>query len=296
MSHALKYTCLAYLASLGGLSFAPVAELPPLLDLENSVQQLDADTVRLEINLNEAFTYEEKPRNLNLVADWSNGAAGAGWGNAPGWNRAKHESKIISLDYTGSSISGEIAVTLLPDRWVPEDQQPIELSVRFQGKVKQLFGPNDQAYDAAYWADPAKSAGKLATVEGTFKVSSSKLGATSGSLTGSRLPNAPGKWNKGQKSADGVHVGFDMGTKRVNWTNMRDTRIDFTRIKDLSSFGGLRVGIATDQPRTDAAVSVWLKEADGSWYYYSRGVPLNAATNSADLCFADFEEAEWVNP
>ena len=53
--------------------------------------------------------------------------------------------------------------------------------------------------------------------------------------------------------------------------------------------------ILTTTPRQDAEVSVWLRESDGSWYYYSGAVPLNKKENVVET-FADFEEAEWVSP
>ena len=93
-----------------------------------------------------------------------------------------------------------------------------------------------------------------------------------GTLSGNlRLPGAGGKWTRGTATDDGVAVGFDMGTKRVNWNKMGFTRLNFPEARDLSKHAGLRVQVQTDQPRSDANVSVWLREADGSWYYYSQG-------------------------
>jgi hypothetical protein len=297
MPRTAQLACLAYLASTSGLVSVAAADLPPLVDLHNSIQQLDSDTVRLQLKLEQAFGTDDKQHNLNLTTDWSQGAAGTGWGSTPSWNRAKHTSRFVNVTYTGDTIRGEIAVTLQADRWVPKDKQPIDLTVRITAKVTSLFAPGEKAFDDAYWADSDKRSGKLANVAGTFELASEKFGNSSGKLSGAlRLPNSAGKWNHGQKSADGVRVGFDMGKKRVNWTHMRNTRLNFSEPKDLTQYGGLRVQIGTAQPRTDAAVSVWLKEADGSWYYYSRAVPLSAESNSADLAFADFEEAEWVSP
>ena len=58
----------------------------------------------------------------------------------------------------------------------------------------------------------------------------------------------------------------------------------------------LRVKIATKAPRDDAAVSIWLSEADGSWYYLKDAIPLIDAENGGDALFTDFTEAEWISP
>ena len=270
---------------------------PALVNLAESIQELNSENVRVELNLAAAFADRDKQHNLSIRADWSQGQAGTSRVNARTPESGSHQSTINTIRYDGETIYGEMAITLMPDKWVPEDQKPVPLTVEFNGKVRHLFGPNEQQFTADHWNNPDKRSGKLAIVEGSYILKSERFGASTGTLNGSlRLPNASGKWNIGQKHADGVHVGFNMGNKRVNWNQMRNTRLNFAEPKDLRSFGGLRVGISTEQPRSDAAVSVWLKEADGSWYYYSRAVPLNLKENSAEIYFSDFEEAEWVSP
>jgi hypothetical protein len=66
--------------------------------------------------------------------------------------------------------------------------------------------------------------------------------------------------------------------------------------RDLSKHAGLRVRIATDKPRDDVEVTVYLREADGTWYHVKAAVPLVDRTNEAVVLFEDFVEAGIVGP
>ena len=167
----------------------------------------------------------------------------------------------------------------------------------FTGTVTSLYADGSTPFEGDYWDNADKRSGKLALVEGTFTATSAKLGNTSGKMSGNmKLPGTPGKWTKGVAEDGGLKVGFDMGSKRVNWNKFGFTRLNFDSPMDLRKHAGLRVQLDSHQTRDDSSVSVWLREADGSWYYYSQAIPLVADSNQADILFADFEEAEWVSP
>ena len=102
-------------------------------------------------------------------------------------------------------------------------------------------------------------------------------------------------WNTGTWDR-GVAWTFDMGKRRVNWNHARQAICTFRPPRDLSAYKGLRIGVATDRPRLDAEVSVWLGENDGSWYYLKSAVPLAARKNEAVVLFEDFNVAEWIVP
>ena len=108
-------------------------------------------------------------------------------------------------------------------------------------------------------------------------------------LTQAEFPGA-------QRTAEGVSFSFNMGNKRVNWTNARWSHIGFDKTTDWSAYRGLRIIVRTDQPRDDAAISIALREDDGSWHYLAGACDLIATTNTAEILFADFRVALWVSP
>ena len=94
----------------------------------------------------------------------------------------------------------------------------------------------------------------------------------------------------------GIAFAFDMGTRRVNWNKAAWSQHAFDKPRDLSGHAGLRLTVATDTPRTDAAVAVALQEADGSWHYYAYAVDLTQEANTRTIRFADFRPAYWIAP
>jgi len=104
-----------------------------------------------------------------------------------------------------------------------------------------------------------------------------------------------GCWSTGTWE-DGLALKFDMGTKRVNWNHARHAICTFSGARDISAYKGFRIRVATDRPREDVEVSVWLGEDDGSWYYLKSAVPLVAKANQAVVLFEDFNVAEWIVP
>jgi hypothetical protein len=94
----------------------------------------------------------------------------------------------------------------------------------------------------------------------------------------------------------GKSFSFDMGSKRVNWNHKKHEVYTFEAPQDFSVWSGLQVEVSTTKPRHDADVTVWLGEADGSWYHVKSGVPLIDPENKAVLLFEDFRVAEWAAP
>ncbi|MFP4107129.1 MAG: hypothetical protein ACLFVU_13735, partial [Phycisphaerae bacterium] len=106
-----------------------------------------------------------------------------------------------------------------------------------------------------------------------------------------------GKWNMGTPAAkDAVAMTFDMGDKRQNWNHAAMATLELPKPMDLSKYDGIRLSVSTDKLRDDASVSIWLREADGSWYYVKAAVPLVDAKNQRTVLFEDFDEAEWISP
>ena len=105
-----------------------------------------------------------------------------------------------------------------------------------------------------------------------------------------------GRFNLGAAAEDGLALSLDLGTRIQNWNRHAVSVCEFAQPLDLSKADGIRVAVSTAKPRIDASVTVWLREADGSWYYAKGAVPLAAAANAAVLTWADFVEAEWVSP
>jgi len=107
-------------------------------------------------------------------------------------------------------------------------------------------------------------------------------------LTGFR-PGTP-------EEAGGIRLAFDLGTRRTGWTNARWSVVRFDAPRDWSASGGLKIRVATAQPRRDAGVYVALLEADGSWYCLPWAVELTRAENEGVARFADFSTADFIAP
>jgi hypothetical protein len=103
-------------------------------------------------------------------------------------------------------------------------------------------------------------------------------------------------FDSGTLSEQGVAFQFDMGVKRVNWTNARWSQTPFKEPRDWSAYSGLRITVTTTQPRSDAGVYIALREADGSWHYHGWAVDLTAERNTGTIRFEDFRPATWVAP
>ena len=89
---------------------------------------------------------------------------------------------------------------------------------------------------------------------------------------------------------------FDLGKKRVNWTNARWDVIPLDAVRDLRGFDGVRVVVTTDQPRGDAGVYIAVREADGTWHEHPWAVNLTQPENSGMAKFEDFSSPDYHAP
>ncbi|MFM2055348.1 MAG: hypothetical protein RL456_3385 [Pseudomonadota bacterium] len=94
--------------------------------------------------------------------------------------------------------------------------------------------------------------------------------------------------------AQPLSVAGDLGPTRSNWTTGVWTRVDLPAM-DLRRHSGLRIAATTASPRPDLELSIALREADGSWRYHARAVPLSQATGTATVRFADFLPTGWLS-
>ena len=67
-----------------------------------------------------------------------------------------------------------------------------------------------------------------------------------------------------QRTKGGQLFELSLGSKRTAWTRNDWRMVEFETAKDLSDFDAVRLVVATDVPRDDAGVYLWLREADGS--------------------------------
>jgi hypothetical protein len=104
--------------------------------------------------------------------------------------------------------------------------------------------------------------------------------------------------NADEVKLPGVGQAFelDMGAKRVNWNYGKWTVLPLQKPVDLSKAAGLRITVATEQPRTDAGVYVAVREDDGTWYIHPWAVDLAEKDNTGTALFDDFAEPTWCAP
>ena len=94
----------------------------------------------------------------------------------------------------------------------------------------------------------------------------------------------------------GIRLVLDLGDKRVNW-NRADWRIcTFDKPLRLPAHGGVRLEVATKNPRNDVGVYLALREADGTWRHHPWAVSLTQETNAGIARFVDFIRPAWVCP
>ncbi len=108
-------------------------------------------------------------------------------------------------------------------------------------------------------------------------------------LTRAEFPNA-------EATAEGPKLTFNMGTRRVNWTNARWSVVQFDEARDLSAFLGIEVEVATEQPRHDAVVVIALRETGGSWHYHPAAGRLTQPRTRTLARFSDFATPWYMNP
>lgn len=196
-------------------------------------------------------------------------------------------SRAVVVD---GRVSGEITVNILTTNASVEMTGTLSIPDPSAWWPVLDYDPFGEGY--GWWNVMAVSQPVTATLAGEWKAGN-RSGAIAGSLTPRR---EPGRFDMGVASREGLELRFDMGRKRVNWNHARVAVYTFPKPLDLDEYAGLRVAVATTEPRRDVEVSVWLREEDGSWYYAKAAVPLAAAETEAFVDFRDFVEAEWVAP
>jgi hypothetical protein len=280
-----------------------VEQAEPMLDLKATTQTISPQNHRMQFVAHDALGED---RNFVGWVERVEGTPHPGAGTSPKWNTAAHQIHTNELTVEGNNITGKLTVKLRPDRWVPADKQPRELVLNLDAQIDpQQKLPADvsgMGDDTRFWTMRPISQTERSKLTGEF-TSEFEGQRREGKLTGSfAMPIANDKWNMGHwvRKTDehpaGVAFAFDLGQKRQNWNFARLAVLGFEQPRDLSKWDGLRIGVFTDKPRDDALVSVWMMEADGSWYYLKGAVPLVDRQNQAVVRFADFAEAEWVAP
>ena len=234
----------------------------PLVDLPTSTQPVTPDNLQLRLTLHEFTT-------VNLTCRAGQWPAGADL-------VLTNHQLTGTITLTGKGVTNRCALTG-------------QVTFRLPDTMPNAAGPPVEGLQ--FWKTFAEAQGVVGTVTGTWQTATA-----SNILTGTaHLIPLPGRWDMGV-AANGLQLAFDMGRRRENWNHARLAQYELPAPRDLTGHRGLRVRVTTDEPRTNASVTVWLREADGSWYYVKDAVPLVAATNEATLLFEDFAEAEWVAP
>jgi hypothetical protein len=56
---------------------------------------------------------------------------------ATGYNKAKHTVDATKLQFDGTRLAGELAITIMPDGWLPPDRQPMPGVVRLEASLEE---------------------------------------------------------------------------------------------------------------------------------------------------------------
>ncbi len=264
-----------------------VSPKPTLRDVTGKPFELpavSAATFQAQVKLAGLLPRDEKPADFVLDLARAEGQWRKVTGHAINYNRSSHAVENTGLRATDKGLDGTVHVTINPDPWVPADGKKRDIEITLKDVT---FGPADadgkRPVEGRYTATIAHPDGGKKDVNGK--------------VTGVAAPfRLPGTWTMGDKDGKGIAFTFDMGTRRVNWNHQRSAVQELPAVFDLRGFSGLKCTVRTHTPRDDVNVTVWIREADGSWYYLRSAVPLVDKTNSAQLDFSDFAEAEWVAP
>ncbi len=276
-----------------------------LIDLRDSAQDVGPKNFLMTFELRGLLPKKRGRADFEGQVARVDGQWQSGLGETPGWNVARHEVDAGGLslpwgkDGDGPRKLGRLAITLKPDRWKPE--KPIELTVDLTGRFSRPKSSEPEDLTSSrFWKSFPRAQSVARELSGTWTATvSGAEEPRSGAFT-ARLsaPTRPGKWNMGawDPEGKGLALRFDMGARQQNWNFARLAQYIFPEPRDLRDYSGLRVRIATEKPRSDTSVSIWLREKDGSWYYLRKAVPLIDRRNVGIALFEDFDEAEWVSP
>lgn len=264
--------------SAGALSAAEPT-IAPLFDIEEHIQQLSEDNFELQVKLGGVVT-----GGANVTLAIAEGEWLAGEATTPEFNKAAHTCSADGLKVADGGVSGDIVLHIRPDKWVPTDKQPHDVSCTVDLDFDTDTG------DPRRWKVTGTVTGKPLNPDGTLGE------AYEAPVTGAAvLPVSPGYFNLGRWD-DGLALRFDLGEKRVNWNRFKCSRHGYAEPQDWSTYDAVKLTVTTDEPRADVSVTLWAREIDGSWYYCKDVVPLIDATNTGIARFTDFTIAEWVCP
>jgi hypothetical protein len=267
----------------------------PLLDRSVTVQKVTTANCELFFELAELLP-DKNNRRTGLIGSitriddtWQAGRAG------PATATGSFTVTAKNLTLTGATLKGSFVA-----RHKSDPTQTFECDL--DGQITPINPSSRPADDAPsvtgmrFWTIQPKTREPLWLLQGTYKARHGDQ-TIQGALGGSfMIPIRPNLWSTGTSDIDGLKLAFNMGAKRVTWNHARLSQTKFNEPRDWSKHSGLQIKIATDQPRADVSVSVWVSESDGSWYYVKSAVPLVDASNEAVILFEDFDEAEWVAP
>ena len=266
---------------------AVAAEPAPLVDLPATFPVIDAGNVGLTIRLTGAVP---GGKDLEFTCNRADGAWTAVAGKAAGFEVTAAGDGLV---WDGTHLTGKIASTLTGKGKDPA--APVTVTATVTAKAQPLV-PADPAPaepGRRFWLDQATSQGAKWMIEGTWTVDGGGTGAIAGIAA---PPDRLGHWDMGTGDGAGLRFDFDLGKSRQNWNYARTAVLPLLKPADLRVGAGLRVTVTTAKPRPDAEVSVWLRENDGSWWYWKSAAPLVATSNTVDLPFRALAEAEWVAP
>jgi len=261
----------------------------PLIDLkEGIVPPFDPRNFRFSFALMGALTsVHGDPVDLSVSVRRSDGEWTGGYAASEMWLRRRLGVNVGALNFSERRLKGEIKIAVTRRRG-----KELHLAYNIDARIVDI-GEFSKLPKRVAAAARARAAVRLAL--GAYQGKDDAAGAKGGVAGHLALVRRPGFFDRGRYDG-GLALDLDMGTRRVNWNHHRSAHFGFPQPRDLSAFTGLRVKVRTDQPREDAAVTVWLGEEDGSWYHIKDAVPLVDRENEAVLRFSDFVLAEWVAP
>lgn len=275
------------------------------MDLANVLQSLTHDNFELTLSVPGLYgAGSQRPAAVRLILNrhagvWQPAFAAVAYAAAD----AVSDVDCSALTVEGRRLHGPVKMVLNTTEAKTKKRTSVPVVVELDlSMAEPTDAPEDngeQTHEGRFWMVQPQSQGIERLVSGTYSaiVNGQPL---SGSAHGRMvLPVRPGYFNVGSKqetSPPAINFSFDMGTTRRNWNHVRLAVHQFAEPRDLRGYQAVRVRLSTTMPRPDVSVSVWLREADGSWYYYKSAVPLVSHNNEAVLLLDGFCEAEWVAP
>lgn len=279
------------------LGLAAMCHLLPaqtIVDPATAAPRCDGDHFRLQFEL-PAFVQGGKERQAaTLFVDVVGGAL-AGHELQAGALRGWLTTIDGNLDWNGTRLAGSLTIEARREggekvrTWRLEGiDLPTPAIHRVPGDPYRVEG--------RFWTVYPRSPGERARFAGDL-AGQAEGEAWQGAVRGTVSPAPiPGRFNMGRLVDDALAFHFPMGDEVRTWNHVRLAVLAFTEARDWTAVTGLDVHIASDRPRSDVSLSLWAREADGSWYYVKSAVPLAAAEERVRVHLEDLREAEWVAP